>query len=239
MDEILSVSGLTKSYSKFKLDHISFKVEKNSIVGFIGVNGAGKTTTIKSILGLIHPDDGDVTYFGNTSNKQDMNGVKNRIGVVLDDACFYDEFTINNMKNIIAPAYKDWNEETYREYLRRFDLNPKQKISSLSKGMKVKFSLALALSHNAELLIMDEPTSGLDPMIRKELSEIMVEYVQQGENSVFFSTHITSDLDKIADTLVCIDHGQIQFTGKKKDLYKQYGKDNVEDIMMLITEKEK
>lgn len=222
MDEILSVNGLTKKYPKFTLDHVGFNVKKNNIVGFIGPNGAGKTTTIKLILGLIHQDAGNIKYFDTESDKLNFNDVKNRIGVVLDDACFYDEFTIDNMKSIIAPAYSNWDDKIYKEYIERFHLNPKQKISSLSKGMKVKFSLALALSHNAELLIMDEPSSGLDPIIRKQLNEILLEYVHKDNNSIFYSTHITSDLDKIADTLVCIDHGKIQFFEKKSDILSKY-----------------
>lgn len=144
--------------------------------------------------------------------------IKERIGVVLDDGYFYDELTLSEMKSIIAPAYKSWCEEDFKENMVRFSLNPRQKISTLSKGMRMKYSLALALSHKAQLLIMDEPTSGLDPLIRSHLLSALTDFMSNGGKGVFFSTHITSDLDKIADMIVMIDHGSILFQEEKDSL---------------------
>ena len=148
--------------------------------------------------------------------------IKERIGIVLDDGGFYDELTLSEMKSIIASAYKSWSNDDYNMYLARFSLNPKQKISTLSKGMRMKYALALALSHKAEFLIMDEPTSGLDPLIRNQLLEILKEFMDNGGHGVFFSTHITSDLDKIADTLIMIDEGHIVFQEEKDNLLDRY-----------------
>ena len=153
-----------------------------------------------------------------TNEKQ----IKGRIGIVLDGGGFYEELNLTEMKNIVASAYKSWDETIYRMYLDRFSLNPKQKISALSKGMRMKYALALALSHKAELLIMDEPTSGLDPLIRSQLLDILKEFMNNGGRGVFFSTHITSDLDKIADMLIMIDKGEIIFQEEKDILLESY-----------------
>ncbi|MDO5146455.1 MAG: ABC transporter ATP-binding protein [Eubacteriales bacterium] len=221
MDKLLEVSGLNKSYEDFSLKEVSFSLPEGCIAGFIGKNGAGKTTTIKTILGLAEKDGGSVRIFGmdmETEEKQ----IKNRIGVVFDEGCFYEELTLEEMKCVIAPAYSSWCEEDFKGYLERFSLNPKQKIETLSKGMRLKYALALALSHKAELLVMDEPTSGLDPLIRNQLLDILKEFMEQGGRGVFFSTHITSDLDKIADMLILIDRGRIVFQAEKDDLLESY-----------------
>lgn len=217
MNNILEVSGLKKTYKDFKLSDVSFSLQEDCITGFIGVNGAGKTTTLRSILNLISKENGTIKFFGKDMQANEKE-LKNRIGIVLDDGCFYDELSISEMKSIIAPAYSTWSEKDYKAYLERFDLNPNHKISALSKGMRMKFALALALSHNADLLIMDEPTSGLDPLIRSQLMEILTDYMKQGGKSVFFSTHVTSDLDKIADMLILIDNGKILFEEEKDTL---------------------
>ena len=168
MDRVLEVKNLNKSYSRFALKDVSFSLPEGCITGFIGINGAGKTTTLRSILGLVKDVTGSIRFFG-----MDMKGnekqIKNRIGVVLDSDCFYDDLSLEEMKRILAPAYSSWCEEGYRSYLERFSLDPKEKIKNLSRGMKIKYSLALALSHKPELLIMDEPTSGLDPLFRSQL----------------------------------------------------------------------
>lgn len=221
MENILEVKGLNKSYQNFSLQDISFSLPEGCITGFIGINGAGKTSTLKSILGLTPKTSGNIRLFGmdmDTNEKE----IKERIGIVLDDGGFYDELSLSEMKNIVASAYKSWNENEYREYLKRFSLNPKQKINTLSKGMRMKYALALALSHKAELLIMDEPTSGLDPLIRSQLLDILKEFMNNGGHGVFFSTHITSDLDKIADMLIMIDNGQIIFQEEKDILLDEY-----------------
>ena len=214
MSNVLEVSGLNKSYRNFELSNVSFTLQEDCITGFIGINGSGKTTTIKTILGLVMRNAGTVKFFGKDMDKHEPE-LKNRIGVVLDGCCFYDELTMREMKSIIAPAYSSWNERDYKTYMERFSLNPRQKISTLSKGMSMKFALTLALSHQADLLIMDEPTSGLDPLIRSQLMDILTDYMKQGGKSVFFSTHITSDLDKIADMIILINNGKIFFDEEK------------------------
>ena len=215
MSNILEVTGLNKSYKDFSLTDVSFTLPEDCITGFIGVNGSGKTTTIRAILGLTQKASGTIKVFGKDmeTNEQEL---KNRIGVVLDEGYFYDELTMDEMKSIIAPAYSGWSDKDYKEYMDRFSLNPRQKIATLSRGMRMKFALTLALSHGADLLIMDEPTSGLDPLVRSQLLEIMTDYMKQGGKGVFFSTHITSDLDKVADMLILIHGGKILFE-KEKD----------------------
>lgn len=221
LNNILEVEGLNKSYKDFSLTNVSFTLPEDCITGFIGVNGAGKTTTIRAILGLVGKTSGTIRIFGKDMGKN-AKELKNRIGVVLDEGYFYDGLTINEMKSIIAPAYTGWREREYENYMDRFSLNPRQKIGTLSKGMRMKFALSLALSHQADLLIMDEPTSGLDPLIRSHLLEIMKDYLKQGGKSVFFSTHITSDLDKVADMLILINDGQILFEMGKDALLDNY-----------------
>ncbi|HBC92466.1 MAG TPA: sodium ABC transporter ATP-binding protein [Pelotomaculum sp.] len=221
MNNVLEVSGLNKSYGTFQLKDVNFTLPENCITGFIGINGAGKTTTIKSILGLVPKDSGTVKAFGKDMGKYERE-IKNRIGIVLDEGAFYEELTMSEMKSIVAPAYSRWNENEYRSCMERFDLNPQQKISTLSKGMRMKFSLVLALSHEADLLIMDEPTSGLDPLIRNQFMNILLEFMKKEGKSVFFSTHITSDLDKVADMIILINDGQIVFEEEKDALLDTY-----------------
>ncbi|CVI72490.1 putative ABC transporter ATP-binding protein YxlF [Clostridiales bacterium CHKCI001] len=221
MENILEVKRLNKTYQDFSLHDISFSLPEGCITGFIGINGAGKTTTLKSILGLTPKTSGDIRLFGMDMATNEK-AIKERIGIVLDDGGFYDELSLSEMKNIVASAYKSWNENEYKAYLERFSLNPKQKIGTLSKGMRMKYALALALSHKAELLIMDEPTSGLDPFIRSQLLDILKEFMDKGGRGVFFSTHITSDLDKVADMLIMIDGGRIVFQEEKDILLDSY-----------------
>lgn len=217
MNELLSVRGLTKNFDRFSLQELSFSLPEGCITGFIGANGAGKTTTLRTILDLIHKDSGDVRIFG-LDMSTDARAIKDRIGVVLDDGGFYDELSLGEMKRIIAPAYSRWSDEDFQRWLDHFRLDPHQKIATLSRGMRMKFALALAMSHGAELLIMDEPTSGLDPKIRRQLLRTLSTFMENGGKGVFFSTHITSDLDKIADFLVMIDDGQILFQEDKDTL---------------------
>lgn len=221
MTNILEVTGLNKSYGDFSLSNVTFSLPEDCITGFIGVNGAGKTTTLRSILRLATNASGSIKLFGLDMEKHEHE-LKNRIGVVMDNGGFYDELTMSEMKNIIAPAYSSWSEQDYKGYMDRFSLNQKQKINTLSKGMRMKYALALALSHKAELLVMDEPTSGLDPLIRSQLLTILANYMKEGGKGVFFSTHITSDLEKIADMLIMIDHGKIVFQEEKDTLLESY-----------------
>lgn len=221
MNNVLEVKGLNKSYKDFSLSDVSFTLPEGCITGFIGINGAGKTTTIRTLLGLAHKASGTIKMFGKdmADNSREL---RNRIGVVLDEGCFYNELTIAEMKSVIAPAYSNWSDNDFNGYIDRFSLNPRQKIASLSKGMRMKFAIALALSHRTELLIMDEPTSGLDPLLRSEFLEIMTDYMNQGGKGVLFSTHITSDLDKVADMLVMIHDGTILFQQDKDALLESH-----------------
>ena len=221
MDTVLDVTGLNKSYDSFSLKDVSFSLPEGCITGFIGINGAGKTTTLRSILGLARGVTGNVRFFGMDMGKNEKQ-IKDRIGVVLDSGGFYEDLSLDKMKKILAPAYSSWCEQDYQSYLERFSLNPKEKIKNLSRGMKVKYALALALSHKAELLIMDEPTSGLDPLSRIQLLNVLRDYMEQGGKGVFFSTHITSDLDKIADMLIMINEGRIVFQEEKDQLMDRY-----------------
>jgi len=217
MDNILEVNGLVKRYPAISLDSVSFSLPEGCVTGFIGTNGAGKTTTIRSILNLAHKDAGTIKIFGLDAEEHEKE-IKDRIGIIMDGSYFYNDLSMRDMKSIIAPAYSKWSDADYQSYMDKFDLDPKQKISTLSSGMRMKYALVLALSHQAELLIMDEPTSGLDPLVRSQFLEIIKEYMKNGGKGVFFSTHITSDLDKIADMLILIHGGKIIFQRNKDDL---------------------
>lgn len=221
MSYVLEINNLRKTYKDFSLKDINIKLEQGYVTGFIGANGAGKSTTIKSILNLINRDSGDVKIF-NKDNKTNDKELKNKIGVVLDEGYFYDELTLKEMKNIISPMYSNWDENQFNNYIRRFNLPLDRKISKLSKGMRMKYSIAIALSHNAELFIMDEPTSGLDPIVREELLEILSDIIQEENKTIFFSTHITSDLDKIADYLIIINDGKILLKGAKDEIIEEH-----------------
>ena len=221
MSDILNVENLNKSYGDFSLTDVTFSLPEGCITGFIGINGAGKTTTLRTLLGLAKKQSGNIRFFGLEMEKNEKK-IKDRIGIVLDDGCFYDELSLAEMKSIISSAYTEWSEQDFKRYMDMFSLDPTQKINTLSKGMKMKYALALALSHNAELLIMDEPTSGLDPLIRSQLLKVLTDYMENGGKGVFFSTHITSDLDKIADMLIMINNGHIVFQGEKDFLFDTY-----------------
>lgn len=221
MSNILEIKNLTKKYTDFTLDSINFKLEKGYIMGFIGPNGAGKSTTIKLIMNLIKKNAGEIKLFGldNIKNEKD---IKQRIGFVYDENCFYEELDLIQMKNIIAPFYKQWDNKTFDRYMSDFNLPKKKKIKELSKGMKMKYSLAIALSHNAELIIMDEPTSGLDPIFRSELLDILCSVIQDENKSILFSTHITTDLEKIADYITFLNNGKIVFSDTKDTILESY-----------------
>jgi len=221
MKAVLEVNNLKKELGSFSLEQLTFSLKEGCITGFIGVNGSGKTTTIKTILGLYPKDDGSIKFFGKEIEKNEYE-IKNRIGVVLDEGYFYEEMTLREMKSIIAPAYTNWDESVFLNYINRFNLKLDQKIATLSKGMRMKFAITLALSHHADLLIMDEPTSGLDPLIRNELMEILLDFMEEEGKSVFFSTHITSDLEKVADMLILIDNGEIVFNESKDELLERH-----------------
>lgn len=222
MKPILEVNGLKKEFKAFSLHDVSFSLQEGCITGFIGVNGAGKTTTIKSILGLVIKDAGSIKLFGKEISRNERE-LKNRIGLVFDEGYFYEEMTIMQMKSVIAPAYSNWDEVVFKRNIERFGLQPRQKISTLSKGMRMKYAIALALSHHADLLIMDEPTSGLDPLVRSQLMDILLEFMKDDGKSVLFSSHITSDLDKVADVVILIDKGRIVLSEEKDLLLDTHG----------------
>lgn len=222
MENILEINNLRKEYGKFVLDDISFNLKRGYIMGFIGPNGAGKSTTIKLIMNLIKKNSGEIKIFG-LDNIKNEKEVKDRIGFVYDECYFYDELNLDEMKRVIAPFYSKWDDNAYNRYLNAFNLDSKKKIKQLSKGMKMKYALAMALSHNPELIIMDEPTSGLDPVFRSEILDILYELIQDEKKSVFFSTHITTDLEKIADYITFINNGKIVFSKTKDEILESYG----------------
>ena len=221
MDHILELNNISKKYKEFQLNNISFNLEKGYIMGLIGPNGAGKSTTIKLIMNLIKKDSGEIKIFGKDYKKDEI-AVKERIGFVYDENYFYEDLNLLEMKNIIAPFYKNWDEEAFQKHIKVFNLPLKRKIKELSRGMKMKYSLALALSHKADLIIMDEPTSGLDPIIRNELLEILYDVIQDEEKGILFSTHNTTDLDKIADYITFINNGEMVFSESKDEIMDKY-----------------
>jgi len=221
MDNALELRNVSKVYGNFSLKDLNFILPRGFVMGFIGPNGAGKTTTVKLMMNLVKKDCGEIRIFGMDPVKHELE-IKEKIGFVYDESCFYEELTIEEMKNVIRPFYKNWDERLFIKYLDDFQLFPKMKIRQLSKGMKMKFSLAVALSHHAELLVMDEPTSGLDPLVRNELVKIINQLKEDDRKAVFFSTHITSDLEKIADYITIINHGEILLSRPKDELLEQY-----------------
>lgn len=217
----IEVRGLQKNYKNFSLQDLSFSLEEGCIMGFIGPNGAGKSTTIKAILNQIRRDAGEIRLWG-LDNIRHEKEIKKRIGVVLDEAHFYGHLSLKRMKGMVASFFDNWEEETYQSYAREFGLDENKKISQLSKGTSMKFSIALALSHGADLLIMDEPTSGLDPLVREEVLDILQRLIQDERKSVFFSTHITSDLDKVADYIVLLNDGRLILNEPKDELLERH-----------------
>jgi ABC-2 type transport system ATP-binding protein len=213
MNNILEVRELRKKYGSFALDDLTFDVPCGYIMGFVGPNGAGKTTTIKLILGLIRADGGSV----NVPDKE-------QIGVVMDTPLYVDYWTMKGVESAISPFFQNWNAVKFSEYLKVFRLDPKKKVKELSRGMKVKLQIAVALSHDAKLLILDEPTSGLDPVARDEICDLLREFVTDDGRSVLFSTHITTDLEKTADYTTFILDGRIVFSGAKDALLEKYAR---------------
>ena len=205
---ILQVENLSKTYPTFKLDNVSFSLEKGYIMGFIGRNGAGKTTTLKSMLKFVHPESGNVSINGFDIEKDEF-AVKNSIGFVSGLDGFYNSKKIKQVTDITKKFFSNWSDETYKNLLEKFNLDENKFIKNLSAGMKVKYQLALAMSHDAKLLILDEPTSGLDPVSRDELVILFQDYVADGEHSILFSTHVISDLEKCADYITYIKKGKI------------------------------
>lgn len=222
MNTAVELKGVRKNYGLFQLQDLSFSVRKGYITGLIGPNGAGKSTLIKLIMGMVRPDRGKISVFGRQVNGQEEPHYRGRIGYVSDENFYYDHLTIRQMKRILVPFYPAWNEEIYRQYIDSFELPENLRIAKLSKGMQMKFALAVAMSHEAELLIMDEPTAGLDPVFRRELLDLLADYIQDETRSILFSTHITTDLDRIADYIVFINKGKLVFDEMKDDVLDRY-----------------
>lgn len=221
MIEALKVEHLNKKYPSFSLKDVSFKVMPGEIMGFIGRNGAGKTTTLKSIMNLIHYESGGIYAFGKNMNDDELE-LKQKIGFALSELNYYPNRTIAQLMNVTKRFYRDFDEEIFAKVCKMFNLSLDKKLEELSSGMKVKYSVAIALSHHATLLILDEPTSGLDPVSRDEVLDIFREIVKSKERAILFSTHITSDLDKCATNITYIHDGEIIYTGTKRDFISSY-----------------
>ncbi|MBR6940645.1 MAG: ABC transporter ATP-binding protein [Clostridia bacterium] len=216
----VTVCGLCKKYPSFTLDNVSFSLEKGRIAGFIGRNGAGKTTTIKSMLNLVHPDGGEVDYFGMPLNENESK-IKQRIGYSTGTISYYPKKKIRDIAAVTKKFFSEWNEDAYKTYLNMFELDENKMTSELSEGMKVKFNLLLALSHNAEVLILDEPTSGLDPFSRDDLLNLFIQLRENG-TAILFSTHITSDIEKCADDIIYIRKGRIEAAMPKENFRSEF-----------------
>lgn len=219
--EILSVQKLCKSYRNFSLKEVSFSLESGYIMGFIGANGAGKTTTLKSMLGLLHKDSGSIRILGKDFAKNELE-LKQHIGYAFGGIDYYAKTRIKHITDVYRRFYSNWDQSLYETYMKRFALDENKRPSELSHGMRVKYSLALALSHHAKLLLLDEPTSGLDPIARDNLLELFRELIESGERSILFSTHITSDLEKCADFITYIENGRIIESRDKDELLDAY-----------------
>ena len=237
MDEIrnvIEVKNVTKDYGDFKIDNISFAVPEGSVCGFIGQNGAGKTTTIKAILDVINVDAGEIFVFGQDV-KINSARLREDIGVVFDEMGFHEFMTGKDINIMMKNIYKNWDENVFFEYLKKFSLPSKKPCGDFSRGMRMKLQIAVALSHNAKLLIMDEPTSGLDPIVRNEMLQIFREYVIEEDHTILLSSHITGDLEKLADEVVFINGGRIVLAGNKDEILEKHGllkckKDELRDI---------
>lgn len=222
MENALEIKGLCKQYEGFALRDVTFTLPGGCVMGFIGENGAGKTTTIKAILNLIRRDAGSIRVLGQ-DNLADERAVKERIGVVLEDGCFLNTMNARQVDVLMAKAYQNWHSEQFFGFLKRFGIDVDKKIKDYSKGMRMKVNIAAAMSHEAELLLMDEPTSGLDPVVRDEVLDLFYDFMQDDGHSILLSSHITSDLDKIADYITFIHQGQIALSEPRDELLDTYG----------------
>lgn len=222
MTAALKIQGLTKKFEGFALDKVSFRVPSGSIVGLIGENGAGKTTTINAALGLIKKDSGEIELFG--ENVEHLTpSIKEEIGAVFDASNFSEELTPEKLDKVLKDIYTSWDQDLFRKLLDRLEIPFSRKIKTFSKGMKMKLSLAAALSHHPKLLILDEATSGLDPVMRDDILDMFLEFVQEEDHAILVSSHITSDLEKVADYIVFIHKGKIIFSKQKDELLEDYG----------------
>lgn len=207
MKNIVEFKNVTKCFKDFSLENINLQIKQGYVTGFVGANGAGKSTTMKLMMNLLQADTGEVKIFGMdyAGNEKE---IKERMGFVYDSNVFYESLNLKDIRRIIAPAYKNWDDKTFYNYIKIFELPLNKAIKTFSKGMQMKASLAMALSHDAEFIMMDEPTAGLDPVFRRELLDILQEIMEDGRRTLFFSTHITSDLERIADYITFIQKGK-------------------------------
>lgn len=222
MENAIYVAGLYKQFSGFALQNVGFCVPKGSVVGFIGENGAGKSTTIKSILGLVNPDGGKIEVFGKAAPSL-LREDKNKIGAVLGETCLPENLNVKDIDGVMRHIFENWNSSVFFAYADRFSLPREKKVKEFSRGMRQKLSLAVALSHGAELLVLDEPTSGLDPVARDEILDILYDFMQDEEHSVLISSHIVSDLEKLCDYILFIHGGKVIFEEEKDSLREKYG----------------
>ena len=220
VEQAIEIRNFTKEYKEFSIRDMNLAIPKGYITGFVGRNGAGKSTALKGILNM-YRFGGEIQVLGMDSRKQEQE-IKNRLGVVLSEDGFIEDIPVRQFIRIVRPFYSSWQEETFQRLAGRFSLSMDKKVSELSRGMRVKLALAIALSHNAELFLLDEPTAGLDPMVRDEILDIFMELIQDEEKTVFFSTHITSDLDKVADYIVLIVQGEIILNQPKDELLDEH-----------------
>ena len=228
MQNLLELKGISRRVSdRFSLRDVAVAVEPGQIVGFVGANGAGKTTTIRAALGLIQLDAGEVHLFGQRCGAdapdESQRHLRSRVGLVLDTCLFPSTLRVGQIESLVGPAYPTWDRETFAGFINRFGLDPKTKVKDLSRGMGMKLQLACALSHNAKLLVLDEATAGLDPMAREELLDELLAFVADGQHSVLLSSHITSDLDRTADRVICIENGSIIFDLPREDITDRAG----------------
>ena len=220
-EKCLELQNVCKSFRDFTLNNISFTLPQGYIMGLVGPNGAGKTTTIQLILNMLEKDTGDILVFGK-DNVVSEKEIKQDIGTVFDNIFYVDSWTVKDTEKAVSIFYSDWRHDIFTDMLKRFDLPQNKKVGELSRGMQMKLMLACAFSHNAKLLILDEPTSGLDPVTRDEFLGILQDYIKDGERSVLFSTHITSDLEQVADYITFINQSNLIFTGSMEDLLGSY-----------------
>lgn len=219
MNNVIEISSLRKQYKNFLLNDISFSVPSGFVCGFIGENGAGKTTVLKLILGMALKDGGSIKVFGKPADDVSL---KEDIGVLFEQPYYQEDWTPVDIEKALRPFYRKWSSSAFHQYLERFSLDPKQKYQTMSRGMKMKLGMAVTLAHDAKLLLLDEPTSGLDPVGRNEMMEIFRDYMVKENRTIFFSTHITGDLEKIADYITYIKNGRILYSGLKDELIEKY-----------------
>lgn len=219
MENKIQLKGVSKSFKTFKLEDLTLNIPKGYIIGFVGKNGAGKTTSIKSILSLINLDGGEILYEGKSINN---NKFLQDVGIVMDEPFLAKDWNINSINSVMKIGYVNWDSKIFYKYINKFNINSSLKVKELSRGMKIKLMLAIALSHEANTLILDEPTSGLDPSMRDEFTDIMKEFVENENNTVLFSTHITQDLEAIADYIVFIADGRLVSFETKDDFMDKY-----------------